>query len=478
MKPVIRPSTLLAAALALVLAGCAATEPVSRPDIDLPERYRERAPQRATQIDLDWWRDFGSHTVDRLVAEAIDANPDLAIAAERVRQAETQLRITGASLFPSASVDGSTAWRRFDAGAGRAADTSESTGLSLGVRYEIDLWGRLAANVESARAALAASRHDLDAAHLSLAGAVASAWFQVLSFEDRLRIARDNLAIAERVLAIVEARHRHGAATALDVSRQRSTVLAQRAALYPLEVQQRQTLAALAILLGRAPQDFPVEAADPAGLLALAIPAVSPGLPAELLARRPDLASAEARLVAADADIAAARAALLPAVQLSGSGGLASTALVSLANPSNSLALTAAVVHTIFDGGRLRGQVELAQSRQRELLEAYRRSIHVALREVEDALGNVSRFDHDEVAQYAIREEARRSLALAELRYREGAADLLTVLDAQRSLFQVEEQLSLTRFARLNATVDLYKALGGGWGRDTAPLAAATELPR
>lgn len=466
-----RTATALAAAL--TLAGCAVTEPALRPDVALPTTWIEATDVTDAPIDAAWWRSFASPELERLVAAAHAANPDLAIALERVRQAELQARIAGASLFPAVNLSANTAWRHTDSGPGVASVSSESSSASIGIAYELDLWGRIAADLDASAAALAATRHDLEAARLSLAAGVATSWFVVLATDERLRIAHDNLATAERVLAVVEARYRAGAVSALDVSRQRSTVLAQRAAIHPLEVQRRQNLSALALLLGMPPQAFE---AGPGALMRLDIPAVAPGLPAALLTRRPDLAAAEARLAAADANVAAARAALLPAIQLSGSGGLATAALLSLANPGTSVGLTAALAHTLFDGGRLRAQVGLTESRRRELVEAYRASIHAALKEVEDALGNAERSRRDEAAQLQIRDEAQRSLRLAELRYREGVTDLLTVLDAQRALFQVEEQLVQSRLGRLGATVDLYKALGGGWHAfEAAPLAPGDD---
>jgi len=457
--PPARPQ-LLVAALALALGGCAITEPVTRPRLALPADWSEPVAADAALPVATWWRGFGSTRLEALLDEALAGNPDLRVAAERVHQAEIQLRSAGASLLPVATVGGDTGWRRAEDGRGSAAVENESSGASLVISYEIDLWGRLAAGVAAAEADVASFRHDLQTARLTLVTSVANTYFQFLSLRTRFAIARDNLAIAERVFAIVEARYRNGAASALDVSRQRTTVLAQRAALLPLEVQARQTLTALAVLLGRAPQPLPLgdETLD-----AFAIPAVAPGLPAELLVRRPDLASAEAQLAAADADVAAARAALLPDIQLSGSAGLASAALLSLANPASSIALSAAVAQTLFDGGRLRGQVETARSRRVQLVESYRQAIHTALKEVEDGLGNAERNRQQEASQLLIREEARRSLRLAELRYREGVDDLLTVLDAQRTLFQAEDQLAQFRLSRLTGALDLYKALGGGW---------------
>ena len=458
---------LLLAGLALAglatLSGCALTEPVARPDVALPAAWTEAADAGASERLSDtWWQGFTSPTLDALVAEALAASPELGIQAERVRQAELALRIAGASLFPSLELSADTGWRRNDSGdrGGSVISESRSTSLGLAASYEVDLWGRLAAGTQSAAAELAASRFDRDAARLSLAAAVATTWFDSLTLQQRLGIARDNLAIAERVLKIVEARFRNGAASALDVSRQRTTVLTQRAAIEPLAVRERQTRSALALLLGRSPQD----AAPGGGIVdALPIPAIAPGLPADLLLRRPDLASAEARLAAASANIAAARAALLPRISLSAAGGAASGALLSLADPSHTLSLSAGLLQTIFDGGRLRAQVELSRSRQRELVETYRSAILTALKEVEDALGNASRDARQEAAQREILAEAQRSLRLAELRYREGADELLTVLDAQRTLFAAQDQLALLRQARLVDAVDLFKALGGGW---------------
>jgi len=191
---------------------------------------------------------------------------------------------------------------------------------------------------------------------------------------------------------------------------------------------------------------------------------VAPGLPADLLVRRPDLASAEAQLDSANANVAAARAALLPGIQLTGSAGLASSVLINFLNaPTATWALGASLTQTIFDGGRLRSQVDVAASRERELVENYRKSILAALADVESALASGSRTADQELLQEQVVEQAQRALRLAEIRYREGADDLLTVLDAQRTLFQAEDQLAQVRLSRLQASIGLFKALGGGW---------------
>lgn len=459
------PRMLLAAVLAgLVLGGCSLTAAVVHPQVALAERWSEAVAADAAPVPAEaWWRDFGAPALDALIAEALAASPDLEIQAERVIQAELALRGAGASLFPSLDLGASSAAQR------RGADEQRSTALNLSASYELDLWGRIAATRDSAAAALTASRFDRDAARLSVAASVAATWFQGLALRERLRIARHNLATAERVFKVVDARYRHGAASALELSQQRATVLTQRAAIEPLEVQARQTGSALALLLGRTPQQAGASAGE---LATLALPSISPGLPSELLLRRPDLASSEAALVAAAADIVAARAELLPSVSLSAAGGVASSALLALADPTNTVSLSASLLQTIFDGGRLRARADIARSRQRELVETYRKAILAALKEVEDALGNAGRDARQEAAQREIVAEAERALRLAELRYREGADGLLGVLDAQRTLFAAQDRLAQLRLARLLDAVDLYKALGGGW------YAGAAGTPR
>ena len=458
---------LISIAVALSLAGCGTTSLMLKPDVTAPGAWNESAAADSAAVTPTWWTSFGSTELHSLIAQALQGSPDLAIATERVLQAEAQVRIAGASLFPT-----------LDLGVGSAArqtngKRTESSSAALSVSYEVDLWGRNRSGVRAAESSLAATAFDRDTARLTLIAGVATAYFDVLSLRSRLATARENLTIAERVFELVSARARNGAASALDVSRQQAAVLSQRAAILPLEQQERQTLAALAILSGVVPQGFDVKAAD---VSALDVPAVDPGLPAQLLVRRPDLASAEARLAAANADLAAARAALLPSISLTGSAGVASNALLAIAGgPTSALSIGLSILQPIFDGGRLRGQVSVAASQERELVESYRKSILTAFGEVEDALVAANRQSQQEALQRDVEVQAREALRLAEIRYREGVDDLLTVLDAQRTLFAAQDQLSQIRRGRLEAAVDLYKALGGGWSATDAAKAIASR---
>ncbi|WP_287470001.1 TolC family protein [Hydrogenophaga sp.] len=457
LNPLLKASAL---ACALALQACAVTEPVSPAPVELPARWDATAVSGPEQpISRDWWLGFGSPALVGLLDEAQAGSADLRIAIERMRQADIALQQAGVSRLPAVGASLSTSGGQTDA-PGTPSVSRESTSAGLSISYELDLWGRIAAGVRAGEASFVASQHDWRTARLTLLTGVANNYFLWLNLNERLGIARQNLETAERVLRVVEARQRNGVATALEVSQQRAAVLSARTALIPLELQQRQAASALALLLGRVPQGYVPAAGE---FAQLAVPTLSPGLPATLLTRRPDLASAEAQLAAADANVAAARAALLPTVSLSASGGLGTSALLSLADPTRSVSLGLSLAQSIFDGGRQRLQIRSTQSQRVVLIENYGKAIRTALKEVDDGLGNLARSQQQEALQRELVAQARRSLELAELRYREGSGDLLSVLDAQRTLFSALDALSTQKLARLSAALDLYKALGGDW---------------
>ncbi|MDH3239597.1 MAG: efflux transporter outer membrane subunit [Alphaproteobacteria bacterium] len=404
-----------------------------------------------------WWREFGSQELDGLIIAARAANPDLAAAAARVAQAQARARIAGAPLLPA--VDASGAADR--TGRLSGARPATSLGLGIGASYEVDFWGRNAAELNAARASLAASSFDRATVALTITAATASNYFLVLSLRDRIRIARLNLANAERVLALVEARARSGAVSQLDLARQRAQVEGQRAGIPPLETQEFGARVALALVLGRAPGALAIAARD---LGALKAPAVSPGMPTALLARRPDIARAEADLAAASADITVARAAFYPDVRLTGSLDSRANAVSQLFQSTNiAYAVGASVLQAIFDGGARQGAVDLAEERKRELVYAYRSAVLAAIADVESALMDLNSLAREEVARRREAAAARTAFDLAETRYRSGAEDLLTVLDAQRTLYQALDRVAQVRFDRLSALVTLFRALGGGW---------------
>jgi NodT family efflux transporter outer membrane factor (OMF) lipoprotein len=285
-----------------------------------------------------------------------------------------------------------------------------------------------------------------------------------LSLHDRLAVAREHVANAEHVLRLVEAQKNAGAASPLDLARQRSAVAQQKSEIPVLMQQEREAQSALAILLGKTPQTFSV---GPLGLDTITLPEVSPGLPSELLSRRPDIRRAEANLAAANANVAVARANLFPSINLTGALGAQSSALLSLLNAPNLLAnVSASLMMPIFDGGRLERERDLAIARKQELIQVYRATVISALSEVDTVLGQIRSLDEQWRLKTTELEQARQAYDLSEIRYKVGAEDLMTVLDTQRALSNVQNDMGLLKLKRLQATVSLYKALGGGWKHD------------
>ena len=474
-----RARRLGAAALLFALAGCSLVPDYARPPVPLPSAWKEADGEGGATAwpAAGWWRGFGAPVLNDLIETARRNNADIGAAAARVLQADAQARIAGAPLLPSVEASSGVS-RRWNGSASRSAidggiddtgiggrtigrGTSTRYSAALSASYELDFFGANRAALAAAEASTLFSRYDMETVTLSTVAGVATTYFQALHFRDRLSVARRNLANAERVLAVVEARVRNGAGSALDLAQQRTAVAVQRAAIPPLKTRARQSEHALAILLGVPPEDLRVAGGS---LMAIVPPAVAPGLPSGLLARRPDIQAAEARLVAANAEIGVARAAFFPSMDLTGSYGYGSVVLSSMFDPvSSAKSLAASLVQPIFQGGRLTGQLDLAKARHKELIENYRKAVISAFADVEDALVATHRTAEQENLQMDVAELAAVSYRLAQTRYREGLIDLLTLLDAQRSLYQAEDQLVQVRLARLEAAVSLFRALGGGW---------------
>lgn len=463
------PYRILASATLLLTAAACSIAPDARPPrAPAPAAWRMvaapvAASEPAAAVAADWWRAFGSPELVRVVEAARRNNPDLEAAVQRIAQATADVRAAGASLLPT--VDGIGSASRSGGGGGGSGSFLSSWGnnfqLALDASYEVDLWGVNRTAVAAARARVAASRFDRDAVALTLAADTADAWLQYAALGDQIRTSRNTLEIARRILEVVEARGRFGAISPLELAQQRGAVASIEAAIPDLERQRAITLNGLARLAGEPPSAFDTRAPS---LSEIALPVAAPGLPSELLARRPDIARAEAQLVAADADIVAARAAFYPSIRLTAGGGTSSDELASLFRPEAFFAnLAAGLTVPIFQGGRLEADLERSRAQYAELTANYQAAVIDAFTDVEDALAAATFLQTVEAAQTRAAEEAREAYRLAEIQYRAGAIDLLTVLDTQRSVLNAEDTLIRTRLARLSAAVALYTALGGGW---------------
>lgn len=446
------PKIIMATIAAAMLAGCTMVPDYQRPAVEMPAAWSVAEAGGARTASAAWWRNFGDAELDALMTAALAANLDIAAALARIEQSQGALRASGAPLLPNVSGSGSGASQATGGGPSR-----ESASIGLTASYALDLWGRYRAQADAARSSLNATVFDRDATLLMVQSQVAVSYFNILNAKDRLAIAEESLAAARETYRIAEARYNAGSTSALDIAQQRNNIASIEAGIPPLERDVAANQHALAILLGRAPQGFAVAGDSTAHL---ALPAIATGQPAALLERRPDIRRAEAQLIAANADIGAARAAFFPSLDISAS---ATRSFATAAPAETATSLAASLLAPIFSGGSLEGNLQSAKGRQAELAANYQKIVLTSFGEVEDALASADANARREVLLTSAAAEARRAYDLSEARYRAGASDLLSVLDAQRAWLSARDSAAQARLNRYSSAVDLFVALGGGW---------------
>jgi multidrug efflux system outer membrane protein len=468
----LRHLKLTASALALATAGCISTPPPAglKPS-DVPAQFEMKAPADSrVWPSVDWWQGFRSAELTQMEQTAQTENLDIVQAAARVLQAQAQSGIASSALFPD--VSGSLSARRSGTPVGGKTIAVNTFNLGVDASYQLDLFGRIRADVRAANEGLRASRYAQQTVALTTMSSVANAYLTVLALRERLDITRRNVDAAERILAITQAKVTNGVSSNLDLAQQRAQLEGQQAQIPVIEQLEREARYSLAVLLGRVPEGFTVTAQN---LNGIAPPVVAPGLPSELLRRRPDVAAVEAQLYAAHANVDAARAAFFPSIGLTGSAGTASNTIGRLLGSGNfAWSIGLSLLQTIFDGGRLSSESDLAKAQQTELVAAYRQTALNAFGDVESSLGRTSSLAEQERLKIAQVADAQEAFRIAELQYREGVADLLLVLQTQQTLFSAQDQLVQIRLARLQAVVGLYQSLGGGWV-ETADGTARTQ---
>jgi outer membrane protein, multidrug efflux system len=461
------------AAAVIFCAGCALHEAQPKAPV-LPAAFA--APSSASDAawpSQDWYKGFGSPELQALIDQAASGNLDLTMARARVTQADARARQAGAPILPSVDAGGNGNYLAGHSVNGTAHETDWAALLSAS--YEIDFWGKNRATARSASLLADASKADRDTIALTTLAGVADGYFQVLALRNRLSVATANWDAARKLLEVIQARFDAGMANPVELSTQKALLATAGLSLPELRQQEAEALAALAVLLGRAPEQFSVEAQS---LDSLVEPMIGAGLPSELLRRRPDLYMAEANLQAANADLLAAHAALFPSLTLTAAGGVQNPALnaavISLSGTGPTLNLGAAITQNIFDRGRLRAVRAEAQAKEDELVAAYSAAILSALVDVENALSALHHLDEARALQEQNFTESERAFDGATLRYKAGSGDFLTVLEAQRALYAARDQYSQYKLARFQAIVALCKALGGGW-QAQAPKSAMKE---
>ena len=451
-------------AAALLAAGCSMMPKYERPEAPVPQAFPyPGAKDGVPAAELGWDQFFADTKLRALIATALRNNRDLRVAVLNIAQARAQYDIRNADRYPTVGVS---------AGASRApstltGDQVTSYSVNLGISaWEIDFFGRIASLSEAALAQYLATEEGRKAAQITLVASVANAWLGLAADEELLALTRETLATREESLRLTRLRFEAGASSEIDFRLAQSLAESARATLAQLQRQRAVDLNALALLLGEGVSpEFQVGITTEG----VRLPDVPAGLPSEVLVRRPDVRQAEQQLVAANANIGAARAAFFPRISLTAGIGTASSQLSGLfAGGSWGYTVAPSLLAPIFDAGRNRAGLASAQAARDIAVAQYERAIQQAFRDVSDALAGRATFDDQVSAQGRVVEAEAVRYRLARLRYDNGVASYLDLLDAQRSLFTAQQALVQARLARLQNQVQLYRSLGGGWAGPAA----------
>ncbi|HTC84031.1 MAG TPA: TolC family protein [Rhizomicrobium sp.] len=458
-----KPSSFLALpVLAILLAGCSTPVPQALSPQLVPQRFTGPVmPQAQVWPNPTWWQGFGNSELTALIGQAQEGNRDLAAAAARVMQAEAQSTIQRAQLFPQIGAQGDHVNAGCSGQGCQRFGREKAFALNFNASYELDFWGLARDNLRAANEQLKSARFAQQSVALTVTANVASQYLNVMAIRRRIAIDNEYIAAINSILDVIKLRVKAGSVSHLDLAREQAQIEGVQAQLPGLETAEQQALYSLAVLLGRPPEGFDIKTVDIDAILA---PQVGAGLPSQLLLRRPDIAQAEAALAAAHANVDAARAAFLPQISLTGSGGFVSTAIGTLLQSSNfGYSFGASLLQTIFDGGRLAGQKDLAEGVQKEFIANYQSAALNAYADVENALTQVANTRKAQEHLKGEIEAANEAFQISQLQYRQGATELLTVLQAQLTLFSAQDQLVQVTLANRLATIHLYEALGGGW---------------
>ncbi|MBI5165062.1 MAG: efflux transporter outer membrane subunit [Magnetospirillum sp.] len=472
-----RFSGILAAAAVAVLPACNLTPDYEAPQQELGAGFRNSGGESELAAPPSrWWESFNSDELNALVAEALANNHDIKAATARIAQAEAKTGVATSALLPTLKAEAIN--KASGPRAGIAARTTSPEGKSenlhqygLSASYELDVWGKNRASRESALASARSNVFDREVIAITLVSDVVTTYFQYLQAKDREAVARSNIENMSKGLEAVRERARIGEGTDVELAQQRHALAQAEALLPPIRQQAAFALDKLALLLGKPPSALELKSAS---LDDLQIPRLSPGMPSDLLTRRPDIRKAEASLQSANADIGVARASMLPSFSLTGERGYgAQTHDILLSPMSIYWSLASNVTATIFDFGKSSAQIDQARAKYDELVANYQKTIISSLRDVEDALAAI-RFSQDHVtAQQAVIDSAHEAHALSQESFNLGMLDYMTLLDTERSQYQAEEGMVQARFDRLSAAVSLFKAVGGETELAARPAAAA-----
>jgi multidrug efflux system outer membrane protein len=451
--------------LVFIMGSCTVGPNYSRPDVDVPSTWRIEEKEGKDLANTAWWKQFGDPVLNELITIALQENKDLMIASARVQEYAGRLTTTRSELFPQIGYDAEASRdrssERLATSPPPGIDTEQTTtSVVLNANWELDLWGRIRRLSESARADLLSKEEARRGVILSLVASVATGYIQLRDYDRQLEIAKETAASRKETLKLFDLRFKAGVISQVEVAQVRSQYEEARAAIPDIVDSIAETENALSVLLGRNPG--PIRRGKTIEELSLfPVPA---GLPSDLLERRPDILEAEQDLISANAQIGVARALYFPTISLTGFFGYASEDLSDLfTGPSKTWSFGGSIIGPIFTFGQVEGQVQQAEAVQQQLLITYEQTIQNAFSEVENALV-LHRSSLERVESRKKQVEAlQQYVSLSRLRYDNGYASFLEVLDAERSLFDAELAYSQSQGDVFRSLVDIFKAMGGGW---------------
>ncbi|MGZ5097376.1 MAG: efflux transporter outer membrane subunit [Usitatibacter sp.] len=462
-----------AVVLAIALGGCSLAPRLEMPEVPAAAAYKEESPwtraEPADELPRDaWWTLYGDAGLDALQKRLVDQSPDLAAALARYEQAKAVADELRSGLFPSLA--GNASEQRLRQSEGKplrvlgptSPDVYGARSIGVEAGYELDLWGRIRNQVASGTASEQAAQADLESARLSLQAQLADSYIALRGLDREIALLDETVAAYGKALDLTTTRHDGGIASGLDVARAQTQLESTRAQVAQVRAQRDVLEHAIAALIGESPSAFTIEPR----IEAIALPRVPAGVPSTLLQRRPDIAAAQRHIAAANANVGIARAAYFPAVTLGATAGYQSGASGSVITAPNLYwSVGPSLVLALFDAGKRRAQVAQAQAALDEAGARYRGVVLSAFQQVEDNLALLRQYREATQAEEAAVASARRSLAFATSRYRDGAANYLEVVVSQVAALQAQrDELDLDTRER-RASVQLIRALGGGWGR-------------
>ena len=454
---------LIVAALILCFTGCTVGPNYKRPDVSVPSQFRGVSAEQQVESfgDQKWWDAFQDEELRSLIQTALQQNYDLRIAATRILEAQALLGITRADQLPTVTANASAARERLPESLAGPAVVTSAYQVGGSLNWELDFWGKFRRATESARANLLAQEWAQRQVVSSLVSDIVASYFQLRELDLELEISRQTLSSRDDSLRLTKILADRGATSMLDVRQAEQLVFAASAAIPALEDRIEEQENFISILIGKNPESIPRGKALVDQPHALEVPA---GLPSTLLERRPDILQAEQQLVAANAQIGAAKAEYFPQISLTAAGGFQSAALANLfSGPAGAWAFAGSLVQPVFEGGRIRNKVKFAEARTEEASLFYQQTVQQAFKDVSDALVRYQKSQQVRVQLEGLTNSAEEAMRLSNMRYQGGRASYLEVLDSDTRYFTAQISLAQAQLAELESLVEIYRSLGGGW---------------